>query len=128
MLIQPFDGAAREAADRLLRERRTVHEFDGRTPLREVVLEALDLARYAPNHKLTNPWKWYWLGRRTIEKVCGPNARRPCGSRRVRRRRGRSSIAGSSCRVACADRTRERGRPGAAPGGLTRRAVARRWS
>jgi nitroreductase len=64
------------AFDAVLRGRRTVHEFEpDRVPPREQILAALELSTWAPNHHLTNPWRWYWLGRRTIEKVAALNAR-----------------------------------------------------
>jgi len=74
-LVRALDARDREVVDALLRERRTVHEFEPDPPPRELVDEALELSRWAPNHKHTNPWRWYRLGRRTIEKVCGLNAR-----------------------------------------------------
>jgi nitroreductase len=64
------------AFDAVLRGRRTVHEFEpNRVPPRDQVLAALELSTWAPNHRLTNPWRWYWLGRRTAEKVAALNAR-----------------------------------------------------
>lgn len=74
-LVPALGAGEREVLDRVLRERRTVHEFLPDPPPRELVEEALELSRWAPNHKHTNPWRWYRLGRRTIEKVCGLNAR-----------------------------------------------------
>lgn len=66
---------ARDVVDALIRERRTVHAFEPEPPPRALVDEALELSSWAPNHKHTNPWRWYRLGRRTIERVCGLNAR-----------------------------------------------------
>ncbi|MEE9160983.1 MAG: nitroreductase family protein [Gammaproteobacteria bacterium] len=40
----------------LISGRRTIHQFkEGLRPL-EKLLEAIDLARWAPNHHLTEPW------------------------------------------------------------------------
>lgn len=72
---QPWDESHRQILHRGLRERRTVNRFQSQVPPREWVIEALDLARWAPNHRHTNPWRFYLLGRRTVEKVAGVNAR-----------------------------------------------------
>lgn len=58
-----------------LRQRRTVHEFEpDRLPPREAVLAALEVARWAPNHHLTQPWHVYWLGPQTIHAIAQLNA------------------------------------------------------
>jgi nitroreductase len=61
-----------------IRSRRT-HKQYGSEPLDEETLRALlDLARYAPNHKLTEPWRFRVLGpvtrRRLGELVGGKEA------------------------------------------------------
>ncbi|MHC4375087.1 MAG: nitroreductase family protein [Planctomycetota bacterium] len=71
----PWEAADRACVERALRERRTINRFQSQLPPREWILEALELARFAPNHKLSNPWRFYLLGRRTVEKVAGLNAR-----------------------------------------------------
>lgn len=73
--IEALDTDALGAVDGLLRGRRTVHEFRPEPPPRALVDEALELSRWAPNHRHTTPWRWYRPGRRTIEKICGLNAR-----------------------------------------------------
>jgi nitroreductase len=48
-----------------IRSRRTHKQF-GRAPVDEaVVRDLLDLARFAPNHKLTQPWRFRLLGPET---------------------------------------------------------------
>jgi nitroreductase len=48
-----------------IRSRRTHKQF-GREPVDEaVVRDLLDLARFAPNHKLTEPWRFCLLGPET---------------------------------------------------------------
>ena len=64
-----------EIVDACLRGRRTVHDFLPKPPPRSVLMEALDLARWAPNHRLTHPFRFHLLGRRSIERVAGLNAR-----------------------------------------------------
>jgi nitroreductase len=62
--------------DAAIRARRT-HKQYGSEPVDEaVVRELADLARFAPNHKLTNPWRFRLLGPETrtrIEAVVGEN-------------------------------------------------------
>jgi nitroreductase len=52
-----------------IRTRRT-HKAYRPEPLdRETVEELLDLARWAPNHNLTNPWRFRVVGPRTLERL-----------------------------------------------------------
>ena len=52
-----------------IRARRTHKQF-GREPVSEtVVRELVDLARLAPNHKLTNPWRFRLLGPETRARI-----------------------------------------------------------
>ena len=52
-----------------IRSRRTHKQF-GREPVSEaVVRDLLDLARYAPNHKLTQPWRFRLLGDETRRRL-----------------------------------------------------------
>jgi len=57
-----------------IRKRRT-HKQYGDEPVDEDTLrELVELARYAPNHKLTNPWRFRVLGpetRRRIDELVG---------------------------------------------------------
>jgi nitroreductase len=54
---------------RAIRTRRT-HKQYGAEPLDEATLrELLDLARYAPNHKLTQPWRFRALGAATRARL-----------------------------------------------------------
>lgn len=68
-LPAPDDVAA------LLRTRRTVHLFEPDPVPEDVVLRALDLARWAPNHRLTEPWRFTLLGPETAAAVVDLNAR-----------------------------------------------------
>lgn len=61
-------------AAELIRSRRTVHLFRTDPVPREVVERALDLARWAPNHRLTEPWRFYWLGPETAHALAQLNA------------------------------------------------------
>src|SRR3954454_13130358 len=52
-----------------IRTRRT-HKVYGSEPLdRETLLELFDLARWAPNHHLTNPWRFRVVGPRALAEL-----------------------------------------------------------
>jgi nitroreductase len=52
-----------------LRGRRTIHEFLPKPVPRAAIRAAVDLARWAPNHRNTDPWRFYVLGPQTIAAV-----------------------------------------------------------
>lgn len=58
----------------LLRTRRTAHDFLPGAPPRELVMAALESALWAPNHRLTQPWKFYLLGPDTAGQIALLNA------------------------------------------------------
>lgn len=68
------EGLSQAALAQLARTRRTINDFDGRVPPREAVLRAIEVARWAPNHKLTEPWRFHLLGPETVEAVIGLNS------------------------------------------------------
>ena len=74
-LIHP-DGrhATSSTVAAVIRSRRTIHLFAPEPPPRATLLAALDLARWAPNHRLTEPWRFYLLGPATAEAVACLNA------------------------------------------------------
>jgi nitroreductase len=52
-----------------IRSRRT-HKAYGADPVdRETLLELFELARWAPNHHLTNPWRFRVVGPRALERL-----------------------------------------------------------
>jgi nitroreductase len=53
----------------LLRERRSIKDFLPDPVPRELLAEALDAGRFAPNHKLTEPWRFVVIGRATQEAL-----------------------------------------------------------
>src|SRR4051812_19892562 len=68
--------AALDLAD-LIRTRRTQKAYHPEPVERAVLDELLDLARWAPNHNLTNPWRFRVLGPRALERLkaaAGPEA------------------------------------------------------
>lgn len=63
---------SREQAEGLatiLRGRRSIDLFEPQPVAADIVLEAIDLARWAPNHRLTEPWHFYLLGAATKEAL-----------------------------------------------------------
>jgi nitroreductase len=52
-----------------IRTRRTHKAFRPDPVQREVLGELFDLARWAPNHNLTNPWRFRVLGPRALERL-----------------------------------------------------------
>jgi nitroreductase len=55
--------------DTAVRTRRT-HKAYGSEPVsREVLDELFELARWAPNHNLTNPWRFRVLGSESLERL-----------------------------------------------------------
>lgn len=57
----------REFAE-ILRGRRTINLYLQTPVPEELVEEAIESATWAPNHHVTEPWRFYLLGRETIDK------------------------------------------------------------
>ena len=63
--------------DDAIRSRRTHKAFAPEPVPRELLDELLELARWAPNHHLTNPWRFRVLGPRALSELklaAGPEA------------------------------------------------------
>ncbi len=58
----------------LISGRRTIYQFREGVRPREKLIEAIDLARWAPNHHLTEPWHFYLLGDETVNAVIELNS------------------------------------------------------
>ena len=61
----------------LVRARRTTKVFGSQPLDRRTIGELLELARWAPNHHLTNPWRFTVLGpqaRERLKEAAGPEA------------------------------------------------------
>lgn len=52
-----------------IRRRRTHKRFGAEPLSREAIEELLDLARFAPNHRLTQPWRFRVLGPATLARL-----------------------------------------------------------
>jgi len=59
---------------RLLRARRTIHDFESAEVPRARVTEAIEAACWAPNHHRTEPWRFYLLSRALGARVADLNA------------------------------------------------------
>jgi len=60
-----------------VRTRRTIKAYDPAPVDRETLDELFDLARWAPNHNLTNPWRFRVMGPETLRRLkeaAGPEA------------------------------------------------------
>lgn len=68
---EPIDAAVAT----VIRGRRTIASFRPEAPPRETILAALELVRWAPNHKKTEPWHIVWLGPESIQSVIDLNTR-----------------------------------------------------
>ena len=52
-----------------LLERRTISQFKPDVPDSEIINRAIEAARWAPNHRFTEPWHFYRLGPETAAQV-----------------------------------------------------------
>ncbi|MCB0412790.1 MAG: nitroreductase [Bdellovibrionales bacterium] len=55
--------------EEIIQERRTIHRFLNEPVDTELLSEALDLARWAPNHKNTEPWRFAHIGPEVKEQI-----------------------------------------------------------
>ncbi len=52
-----------------IRARRTINLFQPEPVGTTVLREAIEVARWAPNHRLTEPWRFYLIGPVTAERI-----------------------------------------------------------
>ncbi len=52
-----------------IRGRRTVAQFLKQPVARRLILEAIEVARWAPNHHVTEPWHFYLLGKESVARA-----------------------------------------------------------
>lgn len=74
-----FSTVEAAAVVRALRERRTVGPLrfaSGEQPDHELILAAIESARWAPNHKRTEPWRFHLLNEKQIAALADVNAER----------------------------------------------------
>lgn len=53
----------------MIRSRRSVNLFEPENPGTIELLEGIELARWAPNHRLTEPWRFYLIGDETADAI-----------------------------------------------------------
>jgi len=58
----------------LIRNRRTINFFEKKLPPKELILRAIDLARWVPNHHLSEPWRFYLLSDQAKKAIVELNA------------------------------------------------------
>jgi len=68
---------SRRAVQKTILSRRTINDIEPTLPRNweKTVESGVEAAVYAPNHKRTEPWKFYLLGQQSIQKVCELNAK-----------------------------------------------------
>jgi nitroreductase len=81
--------------EKAIRTRRTHKAYGPREVPRSELLELLELARWAPNHNLTNPWRFRVLGARTRERLVELAEREQPGAG-VKLRRAPTLVAASA--------------------------------
>jgi nitroreductase len=57
------------AVAELIRSRRTINLFEAEAVDSRTLIDAIDLARWAPNHRLTEPWRYYLIGPKALAAV-----------------------------------------------------------
>ncbi len=73
-VLAPGSPPQHDYLHEILRQRRTVHDFLPEVPPADVVLAAIDCARWAPNHHHTEPWRFYLLSQSLSKEVAKLNA------------------------------------------------------
>ncbi len=52
-----------------IKQRRTIHSFQDTEVSEDIILKAIEMGLWAPNHKLTHPMRFFRLGKRGREQV-----------------------------------------------------------
>lgn len=63
------EPAVVEALEKIIRERRTIHQFSDKGVPKAVVERALELSLWAPNHHVTNPWQYVVIGKSSRQVI-----------------------------------------------------------
>ena len=58
----------------IILNRRTIHTFKNEKVSNAIIEEGLRISRWAPNHYLTEPWRFYLLGNKAKEKIIRLNS------------------------------------------------------
>jgi nitroreductase len=92
--------------EKAVRTRRTHKAYGPDAVAREVLDELFELARWAPNHHLTNPWRFRVLGERTRAQLMALAEEQQRGSA-IKLRRAPTLVAASSTLSGEAEQDRE---------------------
>jgi len=92
--------------EKAIRTRRTHKAFASQPVEREMLGELFELARWAPNHHLTNPWRFRVLGQRTRAQLMELAEAEKPGSA-VKLQRAPTLVAVSALQTDDADQNRE---------------------
>jgi len=68
-LADAAPDAALQALAETLRGRRSINLFEPEPVGTGVLMEAIELARWAPNHRLSEPWRFYVIGEKTKHAI-----------------------------------------------------------
>ena len=60
--------------EELIVSRRTINHFEPQCPDRQIIIDAIDTARWVPNHHLTQPWHFYFPNDQMISQIIELNA------------------------------------------------------
>ena len=60
--------------EQIISDRRTINNFNPDIPDQKIIIDAIEVARWAPNHHLTQPWQYYLLNEQMISQVIDLNA------------------------------------------------------
>lgn len=60
--VLPADDEKVRSVAELIRGRRSINLFEPEPVGSDVLLDAIELASWAPNHRLTEPWRFYLIG------------------------------------------------------------------
>lgn len=99
----------------IISSRRTIHQFKtDHVPDEKIIREAIDAARWAPNHHLTEPWMFYLIGpdtAKSITDLCSEIVMELKGKKAAQMKHRRWSMMPGWLVLTCkksADRIRER--------------------
>jgi len=70
-----MDDSLQDPVAEIIRDRRTISSFKPGKPPRDALIRGIDVARWAPNHHLTEPWRFYLLSDEVKREVVELNAR-----------------------------------------------------
>ncbi len=67
--MPPLDATAARTVLEALRQRRTCKAYTGQAVERAQLEELVGVAQWAPNHRLTLPWRFYVMGKPSIARL-----------------------------------------------------------